>query len=403
MIVPSKRTFPLLLSVFLISCGSASSSSSSKKPIVYEDLDYWYEEENLNDYPGNDKTKVDPETVVLPPYSIHTKVQEAYLLSGITTAQEFAKGNKELSKPNPIILQAETEKEGTHYFEISKYEDFSASEYFTSESSQAEIYNLEVGQKYYYRYSLEYASLKNAETFTFTTASNAPRNLNIDGITNVRDIGGYPSKLGGKIRQGLFYRGGRLNKSTREEVEIQITEKGREELVDRLGVKEEIDLRMDESCTSEQTEYGQMKDGLIEGLHYNRFPIDWHISNQMLGATDVISRIFTFLGDTSHYPVYIHCNIGTDRTGLICFLLESLLGLPYENVFRDYLFSNFGDIEDNPRDYKKLTSAYYKVLISEDGDNMHQKTYNYLLSCGVSEENLDNIIDLFIEPSVKID
>lgn len=385
--------------LFLFSCGNAESTGPRYSPTS---PDYLYEEEDFNAYPGNDVTVIDPEEVEMPENSIHTRLQQAYLLSGITTTTSFARGVEELSKPMPITFKANDQKEGTHYFEIAKNKDFKNSEFFESDSSSVEVYNLEIGTEYFYRYATSRNGLGNAKVETLTTDSRGPRNLDIDGITNVRDIGGYPSKLGGRIRQGLYYRGGRLNTSSVDEVQIELTEKGRKELVGRLGVKNEIDLRMDETCDSEQNEYGYMEDGLIEGLTYNHFPIDWHISNQMLGATEIIRDIFTFLGEEENYPVYLHCNIGTDRTGLISFLLETLIGMPVENVYRDYLFSNFGNIGDS-RDYKKLKSAYYNVLKGEEGLNLHMMTYNYLLSCGVEEESLDTIIELFVEtPLVEI-
>ena len=66
--------------------------------------------------------------------------------------------------------------------------------------------------------------------------SKGPRNCYVSGVTNVRDIGGYSSSLGKNayIRQGLYYRGANLN---------SITDKGKAQMKEDLGVKTEIDLR----------------------------------------------------------------------------------------------------------------------------------------------------------------
>ena len=40
----------------------------------------------------------------------------------------------------------------------------------------------------------------------------------------------------------------------------------------------------------------------------------------------------------------LHCSIGTDRTGVICFLINALLGVSEEDLYKDYLFSMFGMI-----------------------------------------------------------
>ena len=65
------------------------------------------------------------------------------------------------------------------------------------------------------------------------------RNLYIDGVTNVRDLGGY--LVNGKItKQGLIYRTSKLNDD--ESTTPLISEKGIDAF-NKLGVKTEIDLR----------------------------------------------------------------------------------------------------------------------------------------------------------------
>ena len=64
--------------------------------------------------------------------------------------------------------------------------------------------------------------------------------IDIDGVNNVRDIGGY-----GQIKQGMFYRGGAFEKynKTKKVVEIKITDKGINAVKNELGIKTEVDLR----------------------------------------------------------------------------------------------------------------------------------------------------------------
>jgi protein-tyrosine phosphatase len=47
-------------------------------------------------------------------------------------------------------------------------------------------------------------------------------------------------------------------------------------------------------------------------------------------------RAYTSL---SRYPILIHCTQGKDRTGLIVFLLLSLLGVGLEEITKDYVMS----------------------------------------------------------------
>ena len=55
-------------------------------------------------------------------------------------------------------------------------------------------------------------------------------NLDVPGVKNFRDIGGYKTSLKkkGKIKQGLYYCSGQLN---------DVTKEGKEIIVKNLGIK----------------------------------------------------------------------------------------------------------------------------------------------------------------------
>ncbi len=46
------------------------------------------------------------------------------------------------------------------------------------------------------------------------------------------------------------------------------------------------------------------------------------------------------LSETSNLPAIIHCSGGKNRTGWISYLLQSIAGVPAEDIYKDYLFSN---------------------------------------------------------------
>ena len=102
------------------------------------------------------------------------------------------------------------------------------------------VYNLMLGETVWWRGGATLSEAQNNPIHRTTTGTVGPRNLYIDGVTNVRDIGGYASSLveGGRIRQGLYYRGARLD---------SITDAGKAEMV-RLGIRQKIDLRDEYQC-----------------------------------------------------------------------------------------------------------------------------------------------------------
>ena len=52
-------------------------------------------------------------------------------------------------------------------------------------------------------------------------------------------------------------------------------------------------------------------------------------------------KTFQIFAQPSAYPIFYHCRIGTDRTGYTTYLLLGLLGAYEEDIYRDYLRSNW--------------------------------------------------------------
>ncbi|KAL8821583.1 MAG: hypothetical protein Q9223_000427 [Gallowayella weberi] len=63
-------------------------------------------------------------------------------------------------------------------------------------------------------------------------------------------------------------------------------------------------------------------------------------------ATDAIDssgrelkQVLEVLADAENYPVYFHCTSGKDRTGLVAFILLSILEVPLNMISVDYMAS----------------------------------------------------------------
>lgn len=381
----------------LISCGKKEETKTEEPKYHTITIDEEYEEEEVS---FANSEYINPNDVELKEYDIHTKEQLAYLNSGINSINRFASGNKELSKARSFNLLTEEEpKEYDYYYiQLSEDESFSKPILYNAEANNIDVTNLKINTKYYYRGANEYKDLKNAEVFSFTTENSKLRNCNVDGITNVRDIGGYTSKLGGYVRQGLYYRGGRLNVSETNTLSIQVTDEGYRQLIEELNINSEIDLRMNDTHYSGRysNEFGQIDNDTFENIEYLSHPLDWTVSNMMVSEKERVGNIFKDLAKEENYPVYLHCNIGTDRTGMCTYLLGTLLGIPQDDLFHDYLFSNFANI-NNTRDISKISNIYYKTLTSYEKDNLYLDVRAYLNDAGVSDEELDNILNIFLE------
>ena len=337
-------------------------------------------------------------------FEIHTDAQKEFLqyegsYATMCTGEDKSKlpdGKTHLSDSKPITLTWNYElPEGK---ELSKYsvvygqeKDLSDGYRVDGETSEDKItFNNPFLGRNYYKLIATFTDDTTDETPIrhFEVDSTYPRNLTISGMTNCRDIGGRTTKDGGKIKQGLIYRTSGKNQNG------SLTDATKEEMLNHLRVKNEINLAGDSNS------YNLNLEGttLITSCRMDTSSTGGysHISRN----AEAVKNFFNFLSDSKNYPLYYHCKIGTDRTGLCTILLHGLLGVSYEEIYQDYLFSNFGKIgeqrtigDGNSHDIRK----YLDDFMNYSGENFQNKVYNTLLSLGVSRETLNTIINYLTE------
>ena len=332
---------------------------------------------------------------------LHTEAQFAYLADNYSSVATYADGAHEKSKPLPAVITWQASKTLTDCeLVLSEDENFGAYKTIAVEGNEISVGNLKVGTTYYYKLIGKHDGKSvTSEVQSFTTDSALPRFIDCDGVTNMRDLGGY-AVADGTIRQGFVYRSGRLNKSDTNTVSANITEKGIAALRD-LGIKTEIDLRETKywDVSKKMNEVGGLTDTSVigEDINYYQCPID-----VLAGVTDSsnyasVRMVFARLADKNNYPVLYHCTIGTDRTGYISYLLNGLLGVDKDTLLRDYLFSNFGKI-DSTRSVSSIENLYVNMLDGQEGDTLSEKIENYLVNTiGVTEHNIKLIKTILIK------
>ena len=339
----------------------------------------------------NDKTNIDEDELLLkeyngetiPIYSIHTEKQNKYLSGDYKLASVYGKGTEELSKPAGITIDfSSLVKDSSSYtFYLDLSDTFSNKSSFVVNEKRITLYNLMIKKIYYYKVvtSTEESSIK-----TFLVNDDLIRNLDIDGVTNARDLGGY--KVNGKrINQGLLYRTSKFNQD--ESTEVIITSSGIDTMVNTLKIKTEVDLR-----SNDDNEFGGITSSpLGNSVNYIHIPMESGGNCILLNKT-VLKDLFAVLGNKNNYPLVFHCSIGTDRTGMVSFLVLNLLGVSEEEIYYDYLFSNFGVI--GRMRTPSIIDDYFTTISSAKGESNQEKAYNYLLSVGVNKDDLDSLVDI---------
>lgn len=176
------------------------------------------------------------------------------------------------------------------------------------------------------------------------------RILTVDGAINFRDIGGYRTADGHRVRTGLIYRSGALG---------NLSPAGLEQL-GNLGIKLVCDLRSKEEQVDAPDKLPQEpapeylhlpllaaenRRERISALFLNRSKFaammpDMYTRVIIDGNAHLYGEILRRLANPDNLPTIIHCTAGKDRTGIAAMLILSLLGVPEDVILADYSLSN---------------------------------------------------------------
>ncbi len=270
--------------------------------------------------------------------------------------------------------------------ELSEYEDYKDSFKMVSFFNPVPTFGAIPGRTYYYRIN-EYNDPSNyVKTGKITTKKEPGTFYTVDGMNNVRDLGGWKAEGGKRLNFDKIIRGGKPNYYDNTPA---YSDKGRAVLMDSLKIYGEIDLR------NENDNFGQTLNIFDETYPY--LTVAFMVDSEILpdfqqnnpvprkynkNAPIFIKKIFSFLADESNYPVYIHCNAGADRTGTVCMLIEGVLGLSVDDIYKDFELTSF-----SPYAKRWRSSIDYETL-SFDKSGVMQDDYNNYVAMGKCVDSL---------------
>ena len=331
----------------------------------------------------------------------HTELQARYIAAeDYSTTAGIASGSSSKEYPDPVKItwhgKANNGKKADH-FKIRVFEennDVPVINGTTSYDSEYELFNLKINTSYEYDVTAVYSDSVSftSEKSSFKTTDKGPRNLLVENVMNIRDLGGHG------IKQGLIYRSGRFNESdgTTNINDVTIMRMNVE-----LGIKTEIDLRRD-------NEFGGITvSPLGQNVNYVHLPMYYGGENVLtyVGESSGVSynnpvqikAFFETLANENNYPIDFHCAIGKDRTGCMAYLVEALCGMEEEYLYRDYLFSNFAKIS-GMCEASDIDDRYGATVKAYTGATLQEKVFNYLnQEIGVSVDNLRAIQNILTD------
>ena len=243
------------------------------------------------------------------------------------------------------------------------------------------------------------------------------RHYPFEGCFNFRDIGGYLNQDGKRVRKGLYFRAGRQDRMSDNDLS-QLSD---------LKISTQIDLRKPDEVLDQGkgpleamgTKYiniAVIPEGGSDQL--SRLVGDTGISGKRylgyleFGPTSWL-RLFGILANEGNLPVVLHCTAGKDRTGVSTAFLLSVLGVSREVIEADYLLTNLdterqadfiestvGYPEGYDRERMMAVAGVPETAMKDFLDGVESKwgtVVEYLEKIGVTQEQMETIRTNFLE------
>lgn len=236
--------------------------------------------------------------------------------------------------------------------------------------------------------------------------------LVIDGLVNLRDLGGLPTQ------SGLTTQAGRL---LRSEFPHTLSEAGLRALLD-LGIGAVVDLRTE---SERERRPSPLVDAGVNTLHAPIFTDDEDYPDHLSTAGEVycwwlhersagIARAMNAIAGAPSAPILVHCHAGKDRTGVIVGLVLRLAGVSIDAIADDYAISGIQLADMLARDrvtavergmdavrVERIFTVRREAMVEtmEHVDAEHGGAAPLLQSIGVEEPGIERLRDLLLKPS----
>ncbi len=256
------------------------------------------------------------------------------------------------------------------------------------------------------------------------------KHIPLEGLVNVRDLGGFPAENGMITKYGVFVRS-EVPKALTDNDISYLRDYGIDAVVDLRGEKESDNpkncLRENPDFTYKLMPFFDPDVARASGAEEkgppkaedgrDPFDIEWHpvYISLLEDGKSWIKRVIDFFAEWDG-GILFHCFTGKDRTGIIAAIVLSLCGVSKYDVMGDYSLSMvmlrpfyaalpgdpyFKD-KDGRADYNRGFYRTAPETIERTLEHLVDKygsVRNYVLDCGVSEANIEKLRAKLLEPA----
>lgn len=259
------------------------------------------------------------------------------------------------------------------------------------------------------------------------------KQIKLEGAYNFRDIGGYITVDGKKVKEGLLYRSDELSKLTEKDIEILIAHNIKT-IVDYRGEAERVNNE-DKAIEGAKVVYLDPKAD-VAAMASNENIKDMHKTIDSLTAKKAYQlmmeqnrqfvladsskkayrQLLDLILDKDNCPLVQHCRGGKDRTGYGVAIILLLLGVSKETVLEDYLYTNVCKNEKNEKSLRKImeetqnedlvqalrymkeANAEFLLLALNEIDDNYGGIVNYAINeLDFNQENINKLKEIYLE------
>lgn len=216
------------------------------------------------------------------------------------------------------------------------------------------------------KYIFMLALMFSFKTINAQISDSAKREVKLDGAANFRDIGGYKTQSGKRVKWGKLYRSAALNKLSDNDTIILKERKivfdadfrGPYEVSIAPDKIPSITKRISLPAGSEDAGKPQMLKAMMSAANKDSGMIAFYSNTSIL--KDRYKPVFDeMLSISPDSALLFHCSAGKDRTGIGAALILYVLGVPMNTIMEDYLASNYYRRNIISKDSTQLVESFH--------------------------------------------